>query len=192
MAKGEETKQRIIEQSAPVFNRLGYGNTAMSDLMDATGLGKGGIYRHFESKEELACEVFDYACRTSGEERFAGIKPDDSGLEKIEKFVVGFANFKSRLSGGCPIFNAAVEHDDGNPVLKKKARAAYEGFVSKIATFVDEAKASGQVKKSVSSEKVAAFIVCSIEGALIARRLMGDQDILLMQSQMIMNYVKSL
>ena len=29
--------------------------------MDATGLEKGGIYRHFESKEELAAEAFDFA-----------------------------------------------------------------------------------------------------------------------------------
>jgi len=32
-----------------------------SELMEATGLKKGGIYRHFSSKEELAAEAFDYA-----------------------------------------------------------------------------------------------------------------------------------
>jgi len=29
--------------------------------MEATGLQKGGLYRHFDSKEELAQEAFDYA-----------------------------------------------------------------------------------------------------------------------------------
>jgi len=31
--------------------------------MRATGLEKGGIYRHFSSKEAMAAEAFDYAWR---------------------------------------------------------------------------------------------------------------------------------
>jgi AcrR family transcriptional regulator len=29
--------------------------------MEATGLEKGGLYRHFESREDLAAEAFKYA-----------------------------------------------------------------------------------------------------------------------------------
>ena len=53
MSKGEETRQRIIAQAAPLFNQLGYEGCSLQDIMDATGLEKGGIYRHFGSKEEL-------------------------------------------------------------------------------------------------------------------------------------------
>ena len=45
--KGEETRQEIIRKAAPIFNRKGYSGAALSDLMRATGLEKGGIYRHF-------------------------------------------------------------------------------------------------------------------------------------------------
>ena len=61
MRKGAATRPRIIAQAAPVFNQRGFSGCSMQDLMDATGLEKGGIYRHFESKEELAAEAFDYA-----------------------------------------------------------------------------------------------------------------------------------
>ena len=50
MNKGEMTRQRIIEESAPIFNQRGYAGCSMQDVMEATGLEKGGIYRHFESK----------------------------------------------------------------------------------------------------------------------------------------------
>ena len=62
MHKGEHTRQEIIREAAPIFNRRGYDGAALSDLMKATGLEKGGIYRHFDSKEQLAAEAFDYAC----------------------------------------------------------------------------------------------------------------------------------
>ena len=54
MSKGQLTRQRIIAQAAPLFNQRGYEGCSINDVMAATGLEKGGIYRHFESKEELA------------------------------------------------------------------------------------------------------------------------------------------
>ena len=65
MRKGEETRQEIIRRAAPIFNRKGYSGAALSDLMRATGLEKGGIYRHFESKEELAGDAFDHAWKVA-------------------------------------------------------------------------------------------------------------------------------
>ena len=61
MSKGEQTRQRIIEEAATIFNQRGYEATSMQDVMDATGLEKGGLYRHFVSKEELAAEALRYA-----------------------------------------------------------------------------------------------------------------------------------
>ena len=58
MRKGEQTRQDIIHKAAPIFHQKGYDGAVLSDLMRATGLEKGGIYRHFESKEELAGDAF--------------------------------------------------------------------------------------------------------------------------------------
>ena len=41
--------------------------------MEATGLKKGGIYRHFSSKEELAAEVFDYTWDAAWNARLAHV-----------------------------------------------------------------------------------------------------------------------
>ena len=67
MTKGERTRQEIVRNAAPLFNTKGYEGTSLSDLMAATGLQKGGIYRHFASKEELAAEAFDYAWGKGGQ-----------------------------------------------------------------------------------------------------------------------------
>jgi TetR/AcrR family transcriptional repressor of nem operon len=70
--KGEQTRQDIIRKAAPIFNQKGYEGAALSDLMRATGLEKGGIYRHFESKEELAGDAFDHAWKIAMDARFEG------------------------------------------------------------------------------------------------------------------------
>lgn len=48
MRKGEQTRQEMIRKAAPIFNQRGCDGAALSDLMKATGLEKGGIYRHFD------------------------------------------------------------------------------------------------------------------------------------------------
>ena len=61
VTKGQQTRREIVEKAAPLFNKKGYECTSLSDLMHATGLKEGGIYRHFSSKEELATAAFDYS-----------------------------------------------------------------------------------------------------------------------------------
>src|SRR6266436_2118879 len=72
VSKGQETKQEIVRKAAHLFNQKGYAGTSLSDLMDATGLQKGGIYRHFSGKEELATEAFDYSWQKAVTGRLEG------------------------------------------------------------------------------------------------------------------------
>ena len=57
LRKGEVTRRLILERAAPVFNKRGYAGASMSELVEATGIEKGGIYNHFGSKEELAVDA---------------------------------------------------------------------------------------------------------------------------------------
>jgi len=41
MTKGEQTRRKIVEAAAPIFNKRGYEGSSLSDLMEATGLKKG-------------------------------------------------------------------------------------------------------------------------------------------------------
>jgi TetR/AcrR family transcriptional repressor of nem operon len=69
MSKGEETRERIIAKAAELFDQGGLAGTSLADLMQATGLEKGGIYRHFPSNEAAAAEAFDYAWEAAFRER---------------------------------------------------------------------------------------------------------------------------
>ena len=124
MNKGEMTRQRIIEEAAPIFNQRGYAGCSMQDVMEATGLEKGGIYRHFESKEELAAEAFKFAISEAFRVRRVGADAIENRLERIKYLVRRFVDVPSPVPGGCPMMNAAIDSDDGNPVLRGLAKEA--------------------------------------------------------------------
>src|SRR6266404_7918704 len=90
MRKGEQTRQEIIRKAAPLFNQRGYDGAALSDLMRATGLEKGGIYRHFSSKEALAAEAFDYAWRKTLDARIHDLDTVSNTVDRLKQLVANF------------------------------------------------------------------------------------------------------
>src|SRR5262249_59322127 len=82
LRKGEATRRLILERAAPVFNQRGYAGASMSELVEATGVEKGGIYNHFGSKEELAVEAFDYAIGLIVE-GYAAVQEGKAGLDPL-------------------------------------------------------------------------------------------------------------
>jgi len=59
--KAEQTRQLIVEKTAPIFNVKGYAGTSVSDMTKATGLTKGSVYGNFANKAERF-----WSCRAAG------------------------------------------------------------------------------------------------------------------------------
>ena len=139
MRKGEQTRQEIIRKAAPIFNQKGYDGAALSDLMRATGLEKGGIYRHFESKQELAGDAFDHAWKIAMETRFEGTDEIPNTVDRLKQIVRNFRDRRSGLvPGGCPLLNTAIDSDDGNPQLRAKARQALSSWLDRLQLIAEE------------------------------------------------------
>src|SRR6476646_6386040 len=106
MSKGEVTRQRIIELAAPSFNQRGFEGCSMQDILEATGLKKGGVYRHFSSKEELAAEAFRYSLSRATKIRTPPADPSRTAVERLNEVIDHFVEKPSPVPGGCPILNA--------------------------------------------------------------------------------------
>src|ERR1700744_3621919 len=102
MTKGELTRQKIIAAAAPIFNQRGYAGCSMQDVLGATGLEKGGLYRHFTNKEELPADAFRYASAQAVELRTRGHDDIPNAVEKLRCFVERFVTVASQVKGGCP------------------------------------------------------------------------------------------
>jgi TetR/AcrR family transcriptional regulator, transcriptional repressor for nem operon len=175
MTKGEQTKRKIVEAAAPIFNTRGYEGSSLNDLMHATGLKKGGIYRHFSSKEELAAEAFDYTWAVAWNARLLHVDEKAGGIAKLKQFIANFVDYRSPIAGGCPILNTAVDADDGNAMLRARVLKALHSWVGRLQTIVKQGKKRGEVQESVDPKAVATLIIASLEGALMMSRL-GKSD----------------
>jgi TetR/AcrR family transcriptional repressor of nem operon len=175
--RGEATRRRIVEQSAAVFNQHGYSGTSMSELMTVTGLEKGGIYRHFESKQQLLERSFAVFQSTPAwamvnEPRWRGLEDCETSLEKLLLLVKNFVEPPPRaLPGGCPLLNTAIDSDDGNPVLRSKVRGALDQWRSSIAEIVRTGQRSRELRRDVDPAAVATLVIATLEGAVMMSRM---------------------
>ncbi len=171
MRKGEQTRQEIIRKAAPIFNQRGYDGAALSDLMKATGLEKGGIYRHFASKQQLAAEAFDYAWRETFDARIHDLDAVSNSVDRLEQLVANFVERRGIIPGGCPLLNTAIDTDDGNSVLRERARKALRGWRSYVISIVSAGIKAREIRPTVDAKKVATLIISSLEGAIMLYRL---------------------
>jgi TetR/AcrR family transcriptional repressor of nem operon len=175
LRKGEATRRRILEQAAPVFNQRGYAGASMSELVDATGIEKGGIYNHFGSKEELAVEAFDYAISLIVD-GYAAVQEGKVGLDRLVAMIEIFGDWSGHplVAGGCPIMNTAIEADDTNPALAARARAAMDSWHRLIGSIVKDAKARGDIDDHVDPYELATLVTSTLEGSLMLSKLFHD------------------
>jgi TetR/AcrR family transcriptional regulator, transcriptional repressor for nem operon len=177
MTKGEQTRRDIVEKAAPLFNQKGFEGTSLADLMQATGLQKGGIYRHFSGKKELAAEAFDFAWEKAVRGRLDGVAEVPDCVDRLKKTIGNFVERRAGLvPGGCPLMNTAVEADDGNPVLRARARKALQEWTERMSRITTEGIKKQQIDRRVSPLQLSQLIIGSLEGALLISRLQNDDE----------------
>ena len=176
MSKGQETRLIILQRSAEVFNRKGYSGASMSDIMQATGLEKGGIYRHFTNKDDLALEAFDYAVGLVRLEFQAALKDKRDAIDRLRAIVSVFRAMPDGLpvAGGCPVLNTAVEADDTHPLLRDHARRAMDEWREYIVRATTKGIERGQVRPEIQPEALATFLIATLEGAIMLSKLYDD------------------
>ena len=176
MSKGEETRKRIVSRTADLLNTQGYLGTPVSEIMRVAGLQKGGIYRHFESRAELAREAFEFAFARMRDRLLAAIDGKQTATDKLLALldVVRNAGHEDAYRGGCPIMNLSVESDDADPELRTLARDAMGRLLGLIERIVAAGIERGEFAAGEARPR-AITLAASIEGAILLTNLYKDR-----------------
>ena len=176
MSKAEQTKARIIEQAANLFNQKGYAAVSIAEIMQATGLKKGGIYNHFQSKDELALAAFAYAANLVTQKVWNVVKQEHNAIARLKALVKVHLDYMDNppLPGGCPIMNSAIEWDSTNSLIRDKTQEAMDSWRNLIVRIVAKGIKKGEVKPDIESDAVATIIISSLEGGIMMSKLYGD------------------
>jgi TetR/AcrR family transcriptional regulator, transcriptional repressor for nem operon len=176
MRKGERTREAILQRAVTLFNRKGYTGVSLADIMEATGLQKGGIYNHFESKEALAVEAFDYGFKLTGRALFESLRGQTKPIDRLKGFIRFFEGYYRNppLTGGCILLNTAIDADDSNPALRERAQRAMDVWRELLLRTTERGIAQGQIREGIAPELLVTVIISTLEGAIMMSKLYDD------------------
>src|SRR5690606_30219247 len=135
-----------------------------------------GIYRHFESKDQLSLEAFDFAVDKMRERFAEALACAVTAREKVRAILSVYARIPTDppVPGGCPLLNAAVEADDAHPELCERARRVVRGLETTLRKILEEGQRSGELRRDFDVPQTAALLVSSLEGAVMMSKLYGS------------------
>ena len=178
MSKAEQTRQFIIEKTAPLFNKKGFDGTTLSDLTKVTGLTKGALYGNFRDKEEIGAEAFRYSIRKVKE----GVRAHMAGAGSFKRQLSALVDFYAEyvfdppVAGGCPLLNTAIEADDHRTSMRRAVVEELLSVTQFIEDLITQGIRTGEFKTDTRAKELAYTFFCSIEGALMFSRVERSRE----------------
>jgi TetR/AcrR family transcriptional repressor of nem operon len=177
MKKAERTRQAIVQKAAALFNQKGYAGTSLQDIIQATGLSKGGLYGHFKGgKEELAIAAFSYAVQSVYAKVGDRTRVIDNTVDKLKTVIYFYREhiFNPPIEGGCPIQNTSIEADDNQPALRDHVLTALKEWKSRLVYTIKKGQEKGEINREVDASGFATYFIGSLEGGIMLSRIEQD------------------
>ncbi len=193
MEKGKNTRELIIQKSGELFNTRGYHGSSMSDIMNATGLQKGGIYNHFKNKDEIAEAAFDFHYAQVLARFKESLANCQNSVQKLRAIIKVFQSILENpiVKGGCPIFNTGMDATDIHPSLQKRAKLAINTLVKYVEIKIEEGRIEGEFKTDVNASDTALLLVSTMEGAIMISRVNNSKTALTNAAELMNNYIST-
>ena len=166
-----KTRERIIQRARIMFNRRGFEQVSIDDIMREAGLTRGGFYNHFSSKDELYAESVrsfmscnPFATKVTLDER----KREPKQLARLLVNMYLSEETLDHVDSHCPLI--ALPSDVARSGLKP--RAAYTAVVESMRGVFLRALADDK-----DARRKALLIVNLCVGGMVIARTTNDPEL---------------
>jgi TetR/AcrR family transcriptional regulator, transcriptional repressor for nem operon len=172
----DNRKKQIIDLAIKLVQQKGYVAFSYDDISKQLGLTKASIHYHFEKKEDLGVAITDRLSKSL--QNFLLVKKDASVSveEKLKQFIQLQAE-RFACTEICPISSLQTDFNSLPAIVQKKIEEVSKLELSIMKELVAEAQTEEILNDTDDIQSVAVTILSSIKGALLYRRVLGD-DIL--------------
>jgi Transcriptional regulator len=175
-----DRRAQIVDAATAVMSTRGFQQTSVDDVIKQAGLcGKAHFYHYFKSKEELGHAVLRRQFETFAEGGLAMLRdPGVDPLERLDGFIdwVVDSNADCECSGVGPCGALAAEMAEQHEGFRKHVDGLFEGWTAQLQVLLWEARPL--LRDGVDAERMARFVVATLEGALFMTRVKRETSVL--------------
>jgi TetR/AcrR family transcriptional repressor of nem operon len=166
----QETHARIVKKASIRLREKGAHGIGVADLMKEAGLTHGGFYAHFDSREALVIEAFNYAMDRATERwrKIAGETAPDKRLSTIVDSYLTPVH-RDDPGHGCAVPTLGAE-------IARESAKTRKAFAQKLEQMIDMmADQVGDVPRKAARKQAVATLATMV-GTLVLSRIAGSSE----------------
>ena len=141
--RGSQRREQVLEAAARLFAEQSYHGTAVGDICDELGVGKGVFYWYFPSKEALFSELLQSTLLRLRRSQNAAIEGIDDPVERIERGITSSIEFFRSNPGLLSLIRTAARYDEFSGFVEK----GQEIIAADTAVHIKEGMATGSIRQ---------------------------------------------
>lgn len=165
-------KRGIIDSARKLFNRHGFENVSLHQIMAGVGLTHGGFYSYFKSKSDLYAEVLGcFFTDPEWKSCWEGVRVDLSSTDvgpQVVRAYLSRQHFED-VENSCPMVALPTDVARSSVAAKRAFETVFKAMVSVL-----ERSLIGKGRpRRITAQSIAALSI----GGMIVARTMVDRDL---------------
>lgn len=128
----QQRRNEVVDKAARIIAEKGFHATSVQNLVDATGLQRGGLYHYMESKEDLLIRIherFIEPLLADAREVASADDPPDVSLRKLGRVLMrDIAGYLPQVTVFLHEWRIIEQHDRWRSI--RESRREFEGVIS--------------------------------------------------------------
>ncbi|GAB2782223.1 TetR/AcrR family transcriptional regulator [Streptomyces chlorus] len=167
IARGNRTRQLILQRAVAIASVEGLEGLALGRLAGELDLSKSGVFALFGSKEELQLATVRAAIKVYIEHVVQPTRELPAGIGRVWRLCGGWLTYSERrvFPGGCFFYSVSAEYDAREGKVHDTVAAAHGNWFSFVEQTIAEAARVGEVQSGVDVPQLAFELVALLEMA---------------------------
>jgi TetR/AcrR family transcriptional repressor of nem operon len=191
-----ETRQKIVLAAFEEFYKNGFQGGSINRIIEKAGSTKGGLFHHFPDKLSLGYavveEVIHPHLKAKWFERMAATIDPINEIKSLFRQAMKREIATGQMIQGCPLNNLAQEMSALDEGFRKRIERIYEDWRGSFEAAMARGIKAGRVRKDVSAENAAVFIVAAQMGIVGTAKNSRDPKLVAKAGEALFAYLDTL
>lgn len=168
----DKIRMKIVHSARRLFNRHGFENVSVNQIMAAAGLTRGGFYKYFKSKSDLYIEVLScFFTDPNWNSTWEGVEIDLDAAQAGPQIVRAYLSRQhfENIEDSCPMVALPSDVARGEP----KTKQAFETVFGAMVRFLERDVRNRAHDTAITARAIAALCV----GGMVVARAVDDHEV---------------
>ena len=189
----QSTRELLLQAAFREVYRSGFQGAGIDAILAATGVTKGALYYHFDSKEALGHAIVEEIITKVIEDSWLRhLRSNGRPLDILIGIVRRTSVRPEDVKGGCPLVNWAQEMSPLDEQFRKRLETIFNAWQEGIATALRRGQSQGTVRRDLVPEETAGFLIAMYEGYVLLAKNAQDAKVWNVGIRNIVGWLKSL